>query len=83
MNLRHATAFALVGWYLLVPPINPVPATPARHEVERPLLKQYVIAGSFDSEEECQNAMVGLLSLPPVHREADCIASDDPRLKSN
>jgi hypothetical protein len=44
MNVRHASAFALAGWYLLAPPMHP-----PNHRVDfhAPLAK-WTILRSFD-----------------------------------
>jgi hypothetical protein len=91
MNLRHAAAFALVGWYLMTPPPPFNPSTP---------LSKWTREGKTDyaSEEECTAVREKLQTtfrdpgnIPPEHVTATimvkamahllCIASDDPRLK--
>ena len=60
MKPRHAAALALVGWYLMVPPLiweeketGPHPA--AFHiDFDAPISKWDTL-GSFDSAEQCQN----------------------------
>jgi hypothetical protein len=96
MNLRHAAALALVGWYLMVPPFikvgdRVVPDSSA-------LLSKWYWAGSFDSVDACERNQEGeivkaqkrKLAQPTAKRgrsvemgfwEARCIATDDPRLK--
>jgi hypothetical protein len=94
MNLRHAAAFALVGWYLMLAP------TPdgfrSRPLVEAPLSK-WEIAANFDSASDCQDGLIredhvldetwkDLPGSGPVYlalyKEAGvkCVATDDPRL---
>jgi hypothetical protein len=90
-NLRHAAALALVGWYLMLPPINDgtpeVTAPPSRWEILFP----------YDTARDCQislSRIVGqtLVDLQkPMARDKEnfvlrlssgtCVASDDPRLK--
>jgi hypothetical protein len=86
---RHATALALVGWYLMSPPL-----APGRHgQIEKSvLLSQWDILESFDSASECETALsrfragqhteteVGM-RLREAAFQSRCIASDDPRLK--
>ena len=91
MNPRHAAALALVGWYLIVPPLNR----------PRAAMGEWTIFKSFDSADLCQAerdrevewAAKGensgkYLTLHTKSRNAQfdgtaaqCIASDDPRLK--
>jgi hypothetical protein len=90
MNLRHAAALALVGWYLLVPPhpfVAPLP--PPSH---------WSVYHVYDSADKCNyvraNIASGILEdAPPdfverfgnsftrIFERARCIATDDPRLK--
>jgi hypothetical protein len=91
VNLRHAAALALVGWYLMTPPPPFNPSTP---------LSKWTQLGKTDyaSEEECMAVREKLQAtfrdpgnIPPEHITATimvkamahvlCIASDDPRLK--
>jgi hypothetical protein len=89
MNLRHAAALALVGWYVMVPPLGKL------HDP----LSTWQIVKVFDSADECQSyrdkivIFFGNKHLPMWHKTdgngveyfdataAQCIASDDPRLK--
>ena len=89
-KLRHATALALVGWYLMVPPIVDGVAV-----INAPVSK-WIVNTPFDSASECDKAQ-GILvlrakrDLEKVQRtdlaiaisftQAQCIATDDPRLK--
>jgi hypothetical protein len=50
MNARHAAAFALVGWYLMVPPLG----SDHKLDASAPLSKwTIVIRGSFDTARQC------------------------------
>lgn len=56
MNLRHATALALVGWYLMTPPIQGNSDTDIHLHVDAPLLK-WNNESSHDTASECQEAL--------------------------
>ena len=85
MNLRHTAALALVGWYSMVPGRTTVTPGFWYHDD-----KGWTRKATFDTEVECnheilkgchrsQNGEVdGLFG--PLCR-AQCMASDDPRLK--
>lgn len=97
MNLRHATALALVGWYLMVPPFAALNETHLSH---------WDLISSFDTAVECENAMHAVAERandPKFMAEeakrlkaqgfdlkagarrfaaARCISTDDPRLKN-
>jgi hypothetical protein len=84
MTLRHAAALALVGWYLMVPPVyqrlraSPVP------------LSKWVVNGRFDSAKKCDEAATKhsaeLVKRSP-RAAVDyaetylCVSTDDRRLK--
>ena len=90
MNLRHAAALALVGWYLMLPPMQG--ETP---NSDAPL-SQWTLTDSFDSAQQCSKGKSAywktLMKISPrlpktesiiVNRQASaamCIATDDPRL---
>jgi hypothetical protein len=84
----HAAALALVGWYLMMPVLDPHSWEPIGGP--RPL-SQWDNEGSYDTARECMQARDELpdklykLNLPPkaIARliTGQCIASDDPRLK--
>ena len=100
MNLRHAAALALVGWYLMQPPSN----SGGRPDSKAPL-SQWQESGAFDSADErskerfdtikmyektladAQESKASHDSLDMLQNgllafwNAQCIASDDPRLK--
>jgi hypothetical protein len=97
MNSRHAAALALVGWYLMVPPLTPGGGP---HEVlfHAPLSKWEVGEG-HDTKAECEVSLresvknmdrdanaceVGSCAVQVVeYAHGRCMASDDPRLKNN
>ena len=87
MNLRHAAALALVGWYLIAVP----PHFFKNNEYHEVLLGQRMHKATFDSEFECnrertkgchhfENGAEIFLGGPLCW--SLCVASDDPRLKS-
>jgi hypothetical protein len=87
MNLRHVAALALVGWYLLMPPM-----TPDRHFNTFGPLSKWSVAKAFDTAGECNNFKSDALMESMTKKVAigvegysasQCIASDDPRLKGN
>jgi hypothetical protein len=108
VKARHAAALALVGWYLMIPPIEGTAVNRAA------LLSKWNNKGSFDNASTCTTELQvsqdqarksyehpeiekqpkGWNMPPDVWRlwvkttstqflAAICIASDDPRLKSN
>jgi hypothetical protein len=99
MKPRHAAALALVGWYLMVPPLT---SGGGPHDIlfHAPLSK-WEVGQEQDSKVECQNDLKenieDLEDLKHVddcasgscviitHQFASgrCIASDDPRLGNN
>lgn len=98
MKLCHAAALALIGWYLMVPPLV---EAPYKIDMEAPLTS-WKVHQKFDSEEQCdksltsaqakynQTATAPLGTIKKGSRAfalqmtfAQCIASDDPRLKGD
>jgi hypothetical protein len=90
MKTRTAAALALVlvGWYLMVPP-----SKLSSNAYKQPLNRWQVIQG-FDRADDCedfkgnyfessrQERALGVLN--PAYRDymfAQCVASDDPRLR--
>lgn len=82
LKFRHGAALALVGWYLMVPPLVGLNA----YNSDAPL-NTWKLFLSFDSAAECEafaadrqkNATDS--DVRNAARESKCIASDDPRLK--
>lgn len=84
MKPRHAAALALVGWYLMTPPISKsgdvfynAPLTSWEH--------QNVGSTLADCEKNKQAAIRLMAKFSPGERlkavqAANCIATDDPRL---
>jgi hypothetical protein len=104
MRLCHATALALLGWYLMIPPIVPSPGQSlSNREVMKRMswfpdsnarLGRWSISGSYDDATACEKLKQLLISagkecVSPytwtrafcaAATEAQCIASDDPRV---
>ena len=101
---RHAAALALVGWYLMVPPIADCVGSTASNPCKRSRISQWYIETVFDAAADCQRAEKSLIqqavqqldtefdksaAAPATYKQArllnevsaQCIASDDPRLK--
>jgi hypothetical protein len=94
MKPRHAAALALVGWYLMVPPVRGAPG----EIIEHAPLSEWDIDSQYDSNAECENSVPSdkdiqesvkqcsngdcaiTVALPGYGR---CIAANDPRLKDN
>jgi len=58
MKPRHAAALALVGWYLMVPPIVQPSGREGTADTNAPLSKWVkVIRGTFDSDDACHVAL--------------------------
>jgi hypothetical protein len=53
MNLRHAAALTLVGWYLMLPPAHP---TDLYNPIDPASLKGWQVAKDFDSAIACHAA---------------------------
>ena len=87
MKIRDAGALALVGWYLMLLPKS----DDHLHRFDTPWS---ATQRSFDTAKECEDARARAI-VPPIqngpatgyHEGLEhaycCIASDDPRLKSN
>src|SRR5208282_2828558 len=86
-KLCGAAALALVGWYLLVPPITRTWWIGAERYDDAAALSRWTIERSFDNAEVCEAARLtarqqaGDAAIRMDH--AVCVASDDPRLKPN
>ncbi len=96
MNLRHAAAVALVGWYLMVPPVVEK-AGSYEADFNAPL-SRWSVDSPFDTAAECRAVNANLVQQQTrvfdqaqAHsREravaqrlivSQCIETDDPRLK--
>ena len=92
MRPRHAAALALVGWYLMVPPPH------SSESVPPPLSKWSVYQTFESADVcyyVRTGTATGMLQDPPpnfveqfdgsfmnIFKHAECVATDDPRLKS-
>jgi hypothetical protein len=93
MNARHTAALALVGWYLMLPPIPG-----GKLDVTAPL-SRWEIQNTYDSAIDCQSSLgqieteaLAELQRPMANEKQQlvlrstsgtCVAEDDPRLKPN
>jgi hypothetical protein len=73
MKPRHAAALALVGWYLMTPPLTGSSGI----ATQAPLTQWTVIGSSYPSEEKCQQAKQDMLPSPtqPNHLDAQHLLS--------
>jgi len=89
MKLRPAAALTLVGWYLMIPSSMLPPGV----AYKEPLRKWQIVRG-FDTADDCNDFLStffegsqqkqALNMLEPAYRDymfAECVATDDPRLK--
>ena len=84
MKPRHAAALALVGWYLMQPPL----VTPNSFNFDAPL-SRWDIEESFDTASDCEQTWNSMTEkakgksdvLSRREQFGHCIATDDPRLK--
>jgi hypothetical protein len=93
MKIRHAGSIALVGWYLMQPPLSLSSSHQAGFDLSKPLSEWDTFGGAFDTEAECDKEIDGMNRRAAgwarehhtllVLTHAQCIASDDPRLKGN
>lgn len=86
MKPRHAAALALVGWYLMTPPLYKDGELD-----EKAPLKEWTIINSFDTATECSESVIetsrqmnaDTTTSNVVRRRlmlSACISTDDPRL---
>ena len=90
MKPRHAAALALVGWYLIGPPLKA--GKPSVVDWNAPVSKWLPIS-FFDTETDCQNTIEAVKARteeqarqtqakPPPNRFL-CLGDNDPRMKGN
>jgi hypothetical protein len=87
MNRRHAAALALVGWYLMMP-------SSLSQNGQIAALSHWTTLSRFEAKRDCEAKRLKQTNLDPslgaygglppeeVY-DAQCIATDDPRLKGN
>jgi len=97
VNLLHAAALALVGWYLMIPPPNF--SGHSHVDLDAPLSK-WTVYDAYDRSDDCNQAYLDENKIAQqkeaanpsdekaviqAHQllNAQCIATDDPRLKGN
>ena len=90
MTLRSTAALALVSWYLIVPPS--LSKSPRATRIAA--LSRWTLVRAFDAEKDCDAERVESSKVDPTLGEyrgmppeeiydAQCVAADDPRLKSD
>lgn len=77
MNLRHAAIFALLGWYLMIPPVTGT-TNPAEIEATNAPLSYWFTLDRFDSIDAFQNKATDLNATGEKERDE----SDDELLKA-
>jgi hypothetical protein len=92
MKPRHAVALALVGWYLIAPPVR----EPGRKEPdyldEHAAYRDWKLVYVLNSQDECERLREWIKERMAAQGdaadleeeqfvEAECFASDDPRIK--
>jgi hypothetical protein len=91
MQLRHAAALALVGWYLMTPPLSLSSSHQAGVDLSKPL-SEWVRIESYDTASDCNKEIEAInnraVSYAREHHammlelfHGQCVATDDPRLK--
>jgi hypothetical protein len=92
MKVRHTVALAIVGWYLMVPPIELSPSGRRAFNLDAPL-SQWYRWDFYDTARECWDVdhdlfvrSQSILQIDPLddaadaYLEARCVASDNLRL---
>jgi hypothetical protein len=71
MNVRHAAALALVGWYLLIPPVfSPMGSNPrSSNDLTAPVNRWDILGRPFNSEASCLKKKQRLRSEAPRRLE--------------
>jgi hypothetical protein len=87
MKLRHAAALALVGWYLVIPPTS---RDYPSGDVDAPLSEWAKRPTTYRDKAECEHVLDQQRRLwnaknrqlkVRFFKQAQCVATDDPRLK--
>jgi hypothetical protein len=86
MQPRHTAALALVGWYLMIPPMR------GQEILDHSPLSKWQVGEEDDSKVECENTIEDYTKnaeqvtdpgTVAEYTRGRCMASDDPRLKDN
>jgi len=95
MKVRHTAAIVLIGWYLMLPPIDALQIRSSKdghsHTIDwkipgnPPPLSAWSIDGRYATDSACRDAKhKAILTVPPnavaPWKMAQCVATDDPRL---
>jgi len=87
MRIHHVVAFALVGWYLIVPPKTRTWWIGEERYDDAAPLSTWTIDRAFDKADLCEGSRLATQQQAGDAAtrigNAVCIASDDPRLKPN
>ncbi len=87
MRSYHAVALALVGWYLMVPPMG---RDYPRGNVDAPLTQWLKRPTTYRDKDECEHVLDRQRRLTNsknkqtavnFYKQAQCVSADDPRLK--
>jgi hypothetical protein len=93
MKLRHAAALALVGWYLLMPPV--VSGGGTIYADRSVPFSKWTIHGTYDTAQHCEAVKAQEVKAAKQKQGeaqsyafeasyySECVETDDPRLKSN
>jgi len=85
MKPRHAAALALIGWYLMTPPMDMRPPLDVTRVDRDAPLPRWGIVESFDSASACEKKRSRLQGQSGqayhLFLGAICVSMDDPRLK--
>ena len=85
MNFRHVASLALVGWYLMAPPMT------SDHKIRDDApIAQWQMVDSFDDAGSCHDSRFRVMRNMKSAAECGyqralhsaCISTDDPRLKA-
>jgi len=87
MKPRHAAAFALVGWYLMLPPTG---RDYPMGNVDAPLTERLKRPTTYRNKDECEHVLDRHIRLTNsknrqgavnYSKQAQCVSADDLRLK--
>jgi hypothetical protein len=93
MKPRHAAGLALVGWYLMIPPV--VSGGGTIYADRSVPFSKWTIQGTYDTVQRCETMKTQEIDAAKQKQGeaesyaleasyySECIEADDPRLKSN